>query len=833
MNGQLRYRSALVALSTFFLLSVARADVYNLKVVTDASPDYSDMASMVHSITSRWETDAQKMWALFYWNHIARRQTNPMYLHGMALTDPIRQFNDYGYTMCSTISGINCSIWDYMGYKVRYFDISLHTVPEVFYAGAWHHYDSSLSVIYTLCDGKTIAGIEDIGKTLACAASGGNAEPGHIAIYHSLNGTSPDGFLEGADTMRDLRHIGRDCFSPKVLKHRYYFNDAERGHRHILNLRDGESYTRHYARLDADSAQPNPAFFVPNNGKDPEASNPRYRIRGNGVRTYLPEMSLRAIHGSKNLRAVNGTLQPAAAGETGEAIFKVEGANVITSLKIMAEVAKMSDAGTCAIAISTTNGLTWKDVWKGDSKADVQLIEQVNGAYEVLVKVQLAGAQLRGIEFETVTMLNSKTQPKLNLGKNTIHVGAGEQTGSIVIWPELQADRYKPYAVESRNIRTDAKHDGYRGVMHADDGEGHVIFRVDAPADIVKLTQSARMYVRNAGGRVEFHYSLDEGKTWLKTYSFSDTTPPWDDIHHQVTAGIPAGARSVLFKYVLEKASLYSVRMEVNHAPAGGFKPFEVMFNWSERQADYSLVERRHAQLVEKLPMTYTINVGGADHPVVNTLATGPKLPETRYGYSDGKDVGGEKFIGQWVTYGKNLAMDAPYTCTVPSETNWDAGDPQGKVLTDGIVGSSYTGGTAYRSGAIWKTGTQPQITVDLGQPRKFSAVRMHVLGYPGHDAMKGEIKDQAEVFTSMDGQTFTSRGMFDFNLRWKDIPVNYMWTDEETFRAHNFTRLLGETEARYVRFKLTPQRMMGVTEVQVIDAVRSEPFDLRVALPK
>ena len=39
----------------------ARADVYNLKVVTDASPDYTNMDSMIHSITSGWKTDAEKM----------------------------------------------------------------------------------------------------------------------------------------------------------------------------------------------------------------------------------------------------------------------------------------------------------------------------------------------------------------------------------------------------------------------------------------------------------------------------------------------------------------------------------------------------------------------------------------------------------------------------------------------------------------------------------------------------------------------------------------------------------------------------------------------------
>jgi len=91
--------------------------VYNLKIVSDASPDYSDMKSMIRSITANWNTPEEKCWAMFYWNHIGRRQTSPMMLHGMALTDPIRQFNDYGYTMCSTISGINCAIWDAMGLK--------------------------------------------------------------------------------------------------------------------------------------------------------------------------------------------------------------------------------------------------------------------------------------------------------------------------------------------------------------------------------------------------------------------------------------------------------------------------------------------------------------------------------------------------------------------------------------------------------------------------------------------------------------------------------------------------------------------------------------------
>jgi len=91
------------------------AAVYNLKVVSDASPDVSDMKSFIDSTTSRWTSTAEKVWALFYWSHILKRQTTPMVLHGFDVTDPIRNFMDYGLTMCSTISGINQSLYEALG----------------------------------------------------------------------------------------------------------------------------------------------------------------------------------------------------------------------------------------------------------------------------------------------------------------------------------------------------------------------------------------------------------------------------------------------------------------------------------------------------------------------------------------------------------------------------------------------------------------------------------------------------------------------------------------------------------------------------------------------
>ncbi|MGD0092698.1 MAG: hypothetical protein ABSE73_22535, partial [Planctomycetota bacterium] len=369
-------------LACVLFLAVAlscHAEVCNLKVVTDASPDYSDMPGMIHSITAKWPTPQEKCWAMFYWNHIARRQTDPIVLHGMALTDPIRQFNDYGYTMCSTISGINCGIWHNMGLNCKYWDISMHTVCEVEYDGRFHMYDNSLSALYTTCDGKMLASVAEIGAPGACEKSGGKVEPGHIAKYHCLYSTSSNGFLTGCDTQRSVADEYR-CFNPNGLKYRYYYNNWDLGHRYILNLRPNEDYTRYYHRLDGESPDrvpqgkpgkptregsgAGPAFFA--GPRDYEAANPRYHIRGNGVRVFFPRLTAEGLAASAEWMSGVGVtgpwcVEPVAAGQPGEVVFKVEGTNVITSMNIAGTFRRETADDQTTISVSANNGRAWKE----------------------------------------------------------------------------------------------------------------------------------------------------------------------------------------------------------------------------------------------------------------------------------------------------------------------------------------------------------------------------------------------------------------------------------------------------------------------------------------
>jgi hypothetical protein len=846
-------RFAMVLWASAALCAAAQAQDTNVKIVTDASPDYSDIDSMVRSITSKWAKPEEKCWAMFYWNHIARRQTAPMILHGMELTDPIRQFNDYGFTMCSTISGVNCGIWHAMGLKPKFFDISNHTVAEVFYDERWHMYDNSLSALYTLCDGKTLAGAADIGKTGSCEVSGGKAEPGHIARYHCLTATSPNGFLIGADCARSLEEEYR-CFNPNGLKPRSYYFNWDLAHRYILNLRDNEVYARTYRHLGE-----SPNFYVPNHGADPEKPNPRYRIRGNGLWRWTPSLRefAKSAYGAKNIAATpeSPELQPARAGEPAEVVYRVSSANVATALSLRAEVSRKTSKDQIVISVSTTNGLRWREVWKAEETgalvANVNLVDEVNGAYEILLRVELlaagrpADARLQRLYVETTTMINSKTQPKLNLGRNTVYVGSGDATDSIVFWPELQGQKYKEHLAEEKNIATAEKHPEYLSVLHPAKAneEGYIVYRVDAPNDIVRLTYGGRFYNRAPKSHCDLLHSVD-GTTWTPAWSLTDNKEPWDVIHYE-TVEVPRGHKSVWVKYSIVSTApndvgggsgLYAARIEANFVPLDpGFKPLEVTFSWKERRKDRSLVERSHTQLVEKLPCRYDINVGGEDHPVMESLTANVKGSRgaLKYGYSDGKDVGGEKFVGRRLTLGKNLAIGKKYVLSHPSGTSWGAGDPDGKKLTDGIAGPSYAGGTSYQWAAVWEGNLRPSITLDLGEKTSCASFGMNFHGYPWWDAMKGEVKDRVEVLVSLDGEKYESAGFLDTDWRWKDLPVNHMWPDEETIQGATF-RLVppAPVNARYVRYKIDSQRIIAVTELEVLERLTLEPFDLRLALP-
>ena len=172
-----------------------------------------------------------------------------MVLHGFEVTDPIRNFMDYGFTMCSTISGINQSLYERLGLRHQYWDLCNHTVSAVEYDGRFRMVDSSMSNLVTTDDGVTLASVEEAA-----------ADDARLVRERSLYSTSANGFLTGTDISATSptpstrptaasSPASRANFCADGLKLRDYYYNWDAGHRYVLNLRENETYTRYYQRL--------------------------------------------------------------------------------------------------------------------------------------------------------------------------------------------------------------------------------------------------------------------------------------------------------------------------------------------------------------------------------------------------------------------------------------------------------------------------------------------------------------------------------------------------------------------------------------------------------
>src|SRR5262249_40282577 len=121
---------------------------YNITLVTDSAPDFTDIDSYLRSITSQYATPQEKAIAVWRWSQRRRKQTNYVTEHGSWVLDPILFFTSYGYTNCGIVSGVDNSLWLNLGWKAHYVQLSDHTVSECSWddGKTWHMFDNSMSI---------------------------------------------------------------------------------------------------------------------------------------------------------------------------------------------------------------------------------------------------------------------------------------------------------------------------------------------------------------------------------------------------------------------------------------------------------------------------------------------------------------------------------------------------------------------------------------------------------------------------------------------------------------------------------------------------------------
>lgn len=807
---------------------------YNISLVTDSTPDLTDIESYLRSITAQYSTPQDKAVSIWRWSRRLRKQTTNPVEDGFYVIDPIRMFNSYGYCNCGIVSGVNNSLWLNMGWQAHYVQLGDHTVCETSWDGSrnWHMFDSSMS-IYCFNDAGNIASVPEIEKNprFYLQNFGPNCGSNPVRDANDFAGwrASGDGPVRYHRTLAD----GYSSFAaPNEI-----FSDhlaIQYGARYVLNLRPGENYTRYFDPLPLDGKK----TFRPVRGTmELDVDEGGQVSRGNGIWHYAP--NLREAATRHYIYSDSGvTWTSAGVRGPGSVTFKVAAANAVTSAEFKVAGKGLSlkvsrDAGQSWTSLTLENGMA--EAWK-----------EVAGQVEYLARVELTGADsgLESFVADTITQLNRAGLPRLVQGPNRIQVRLGEQLETIQFHPNI-TNRESAFAWQ--NLDIEAKPYFYKPTLRPAENNtpAAVTWRVEAPTPIVKLIYGGNVCVKNNGDRVTLSHSWNDAD-YAVDFQKTDPSPPSDLVVNQPVKTMSSGASTAFLKYEFATKQfarnhsgpgIITAMATIQHQPrVTKTAPVEVTYCWIEYR-DSGEVERQHTEIIKSAAHEYVINVGGARPPGMkwirmNLQGQGPQ-GVVKAGYSDGENLKRVK-KPEWVrnTWGNNFARGHDYRI----EGAQDALNPDaGLDLTDGIIAppDTYVSAKDMPTGVAFPKDTAPTVTLDLGSAQKIASVRVHTMqggkeniSHPNH----------ITVETSVDGKKFSPAGSAEFAQIFAPPAEFEPWElDDSRQFAHlpaggrlafgYAVKFKKPAKARYIRVHCEPRKGWGMllSEIEAFDTVENE----------
>lgn len=880
----------MVVLGCCLLAISAEAQVYNLHFVTDNQPDYTDFESFVASSTKAWQTPEEKCIAVWRWGRRSRHQLSCSREGAKYIMDPILNYNSYGALNCGIISGLNLCSWLQLGYQARYVQLKDHTVSQVSWdeGKTWHLFDSSMSFFCYNHAGQ-IASVQEIKDAYGCELSGGKVEPGHYYFYHPApqcaSHAGTNGWRSAGDCPIECNRTlweGADSYGRFSIDNGCQY--ARYGQRYVLNLRPYEAYTRSWTPGDNGHLEPkkkNPDYFRPlPTGLEPDGGKNICNLRANGEWIFQPNFAEKDCEkvfydvSGITLSQSSPKLRSTQTGRTNFVIFQVSAANIITSMRLEAQGLCNSPSDLLRISVSRNAGIRWQEVWKsattGSQDIRLKLREEVAGGPFCWVKVEMlaaknpAAAGLDNLKIITTTLLNRLSLPALTMGSNVVQLRADEQVETVELSPFLHDNLYKGTAYAEDSVFSAKEPDGfYKATLGSgvDKKECPVTWRMQVPNDIVDVSYTVTATCRTRNQWVSLQHSWD-GEHFAEFHRHQDDKFPMDRriAHAFAGADVPSGSRQAFFRAVFyaqsgsgtyNMAGIQDLLIRIHHKPKSeAFKPFEVTYNWTEHRESGDIT-RSHTEFVNKLPYRYSLNVAGPRDPTMNWVRINlpgysPDGKASRYGYSDGTDVGpGSEYAKVSYHWGKNVALAKPYTTSRPSSTASGNPDTGGRELTDGIIiaPTDYmTAKTVQQATAFWD-GVEPvSFVVDLGSAQHLGGARVHT---HQPNARYCHPKTIA-VAVSSDGQTWEDAGLIRHDDLWKPAGDYEPWEYDQGWKyaslpdggrlAYGFPLVFPKpATARFVRFTFTPLegRGLGISELQVFDKVTVSPWPAEIWLPE
>jgi hypothetical protein len=857
-----RWRAGRVGVAAAWFCAVmatGSTPVFDVRLRTDSTPDLADVPAYLRSITSQFPTPQERAIAIWRWSQRLRKQTSNPVENGHEVLDPIVLFNSYGHCNCGIVSGLNNTLFLNMGWKVRYVQLGDHTVSETSWDGGatWHMFDASMS-FYCFNDAGQVASVTEIEKNPRFYLENFAPECG----TNPVKGTNDhQGWRCASDWpvhyQRSLAN-GYDSFKPPngLSEYNTY---AQWGQRFILNLRPGESYTRHFRRLDA--ASPGPRYFRPlPNGRDVESQHGHEGIRANGVWEYAPDLragnAAELVYDSRGVTWAGDrkgfAVRASEAGSPGTVVLRVTAANVVTSAKLSLTASRITERDAVSVEVSASAGVTFTQAWSFSATgvavpAEIDLMPFVAGSDEYLVRVRLSGpgAGLEAARIETITQINRASLPRLVRGANRVQLTLGAQVETIQFQPSIVAGNHRATVAEEACIDVEKQTGFYKPVLRpaSNNAPCHVTWRIETPAPITAADYGAKVCVKSKPERVSLLHSWD-GREFTADFAKADGAAPFDLMVNRAVAAVPPDTRTAFFRYEFftpRNARSYSgpgiqtARMAVQHRPrVTGFTPVEVTWCWVEHREGGDL-ERRHTEVVTSPAHEYAINVGGFRDPTMrwvrmNLQGSAPAGGDSGRGYSDGTDVGpGAPPVRALYRWGRNLAQGRAYEL----EGRQSARNPdRGRDLTDGIIAppDEYVSEKYMPTSVIFEKDATAAATIDLGGAQSVAGVRVHAGQEPGfHLAFPARIVVEA----SQDGVNFVRAGATEHDQAF-DPPADFApWEHDDSPRyaalpaggrlAFAYRVIFPRpVNARFLRVTCEPRPGWGMllSEIQAFDQV-------------
>jgi hypothetical protein len=452
----------------------------------------------------------------------------------------------YGYGLCGTVHAWNEPYWKALGMNARRRSFPGHTNSEIEYAGGWHTFDTDMAGLVFRKDG-TVAGYEDVIKDISCLDNDHAPLPRYpFAWPGDFNGMK-QGWKQVAS--------GGNWYK--------MYNSGYAALPGVVHLRAGESFTRWFDRdhfggpaerrfWHNDKGGPFRDWTFVNMGA-PEHREARSNCRGNasycnGEFVYRPDLAaasyregvvaqstnVASAETSPKLRAKDGAAASVTFDHFSPYVIAgrpADGVNPMGGAARGGLVVRGETVGTVALEVSADQGQTWKSAGDASGKFEKDLTDEVKGRNGWQVRFSWKGeGGLDSLSFTTVTQVAQTIYPRLKPNGSAVVYRSAARAAMPVLpnfgAAETVAGRYEEKSLRSANVSYVGRSARSRNAYAvAGNKPATIVFKVDAPDELVQVTAAARYPIRvPPPDGCDFHLdvSTDGGKSW-KPMAKSDT----------------------------------------------------------------------------------------------------------------------------------------------------------------------------------------------------------------------------------------------------------------------------------------------------------------------